>query len=150
MQIQFNKKDPFLRSFFKLQNCVSDDELIITLKESYKHAPALPQISIEKDTVTVNIPYQETRSKEQQGADEYLYTSTTFLAKNGLFEEAKNNIKILLNKNRAQSDLHRICGQIYFEEKEYEVAIKCFVEGLKYDPQNSGIRMMMGNVYLAE
>ncbi|MCX6159207.1 MAG: tetratricopeptide repeat protein [Ignavibacteriae bacterium] len=69
------------------------------------------------------------------------------LADQKRFAEAKNILKLLIEKNPTISDFHRVYGQIFEVEGNYETARDNIAEALRWDPNNNYALIMMGNIY---
>src|ERR1035437_4464322 len=141
MQI-IHKIDDFLFTIFPKLTRGGDNELIIhTLENYYTYGPYKPKVTIAKDWVTIEI---DTPTIISQEAD---YKKTVVLCEKGKYSEAKPILKNLIQKNPANSEYHRIMGQILSDEGDQEEAINCLIDALRWDPKNGYALIMMGNIF---
>jgi tetratricopeptide (TPR) repeat protein len=139
MQIK-HKIDDFLFELFSLK-----EKNIETLKEVlikyYTYGPFKPKISIIEDWITIEV---DTSTIISQEAD---YRKTVLLCEKGKYSEAKPILKKLIEKNPANSEYHRIMGQILSDEGAQEEAINCLIDALRWDSRNGWALIMMGNIF---
>ena len=141
MQI-IHKIDGFLFTIFPELTRGGDNELIIhTLENYYTYGPYKPKVTIAKDWVTIEI---DTPTIISQEAD---YKKTVALCEKGKYSEAKPILKKLIDKNPANSEYHRIMGQILSDEGDQEEAINCLIDSLRWDSKNGWALLMMGNIF---
>lgn len=96
---------------------------------------------IDKEWITIEI---DTESIISQEAD---YKKTVTLCEKGKYSEAKQLLKKLIENNPANSEYHRIMGQILSDEGDQDEAINCLIDSLKWDSKNSWALLMMGNIF---
>ncbi len=140
MQI-FHKIDDFLFTIFPELNGENDIRIIDILEKYYTFGPYKPMITIDQDWVTIKI---DTSAIISQEAD---YRKTVSLCEKGKYEEAKSILRKLIDKNPANSEYHRIMGQILSDEGDQEEAINSLIDSLKWDPKNGYALTMMGNIF---
>ena len=142
MQI-IHKIDNFLFTIFpKLITGGGDNSLIINELESYyTFGPFKPMVTINNSCVTITI---DTPTILSQQAD---YRKTVALCEKGKFAEAKPILEKLIKINPANSEYHRIMGQILSDEGDQEEAINCLIDSLRWDPKNGWALLMMGNIF---
>ena len=72
------------------------------------------------------------------------------LLRQGKFEDAKSRIQEELQQNPSRPEGYGLLGLVYTAEKKYTEALSAFQQGLKLDPKSTGIRIDMGNLYVAQ
>ena len=142
MQI-IHKIDDFLFTIFpKLKWGGGGNSVIITeLENYYTYGPFKPKVTVDNEWVTIQI---DTPTIISQEAD---YRKTVALCEKGKFAEAKPILKDLIQKNPANSEYHRIMGQILSDEGDQEEAINCLIDSLRWDSKNGWALLMMGNIF---
>ncbi len=75
------------------------------------------------------------------------YHKTVALCEKGKYPEAKQILENLIHKNPANSEYHRIMGQILSEEGDQDGAINCLIDALRWDSKNGWALLMMGNIF---
>ena len=75
------------------------------------------------------------------------YRKAISFCEKGDFAAAKPILESLIKKNPANSEYHRISGQILSEEGNQDEAINSLIDSLKWDPTNGYALVMMGNVF---
>ena len=142
MQI-IHKIDDFLFTIFpNLSMWGGGKNLIINeLENYYSFGPFKPLVKIEGDYVIIEIDTQIIISQESE------YRKIVTLCEKGNFTEAKPLLNNLLTKNPANSEYHRIMGQILSEEGDQEEAINCLIDSLRWDSKNGYALLMMGNIF---
>jgi hypothetical protein len=140
MQI-IHKLDDFLYTIFPELRGGGKSLLINTLEEYYTYGPYKPKVTIDEDWVTIEI---DTPTIISQEAD---YRKTVSLCEKGKYSEAKPILKKLIDKNPANSEYHRIMGQILSDEGNPEEAINFLIDALRWDSKNGYALLMMGNIF---
>ena len=115
--------------------------IINELENYYSFGPFKPLVKIEGDYVIIEIDTQIIISQESE------YRKIVTLCEKGNFTEAKPLLNNLLTKNPANSEYHRIMGQILSEEGDQEEAINCLIDSLRWDSKNGYALLMMGNIF---
>lgn len=132
--------DNFLFELFSLKE-KNIDALKEELIKYYTYGPFKPEISINDDLVAIEI---DTPTIVSQEAD---YRKTVALCEKGKYSEAKPILKKLIEINPANSEYHRIMGQILSDEGNQEEAINCLIDALRWDSLNGWALLMMGNIF---
>lgn len=140
MQI-IHKIDDFLFTIFPELKGGGNDQIISYLENFYSYGPFKPTVKIIDDYVQIEIDTIAIISQEED------YKKVIFLCEKGKFKEAKNILKILIEKNPSNSEFHRIMGQILSEEGDQDEAINCLIDSLRWDSKNSWALLMMGNIF---
>ena len=141
MQI-IHKIDDFLFTIFPKIKMGGGNSLIISeLKNYYTYGPFKPIVTIDNEWVTIQIDTPTIISQETD------YRKTVALCEKGKYTEAKPILKNLIDKNPANSEYHRIMGQILSDEGDQEEAINSLIDALKWDPKNGYALTMMGNIF---
>lgn len=140
MQI-IHKLDDFLLIIFPELMGGGNDLIISTLEKYYTYGPYKPKITIDNGWIKIEI---DTPAIISQEAD---YKKTVALCEKGKYSEAKPILKKLLEKNPANSEYHRIMGQILSDEGDQEEAINYLIDALRWDSRNGWALLMMGNIF---
>jgi len=141
MQI-IHKIDDFLFTIFpKLKMGGGNDVIINELENYYTYGPFKPKVTVDNEWVTIQIDTPTILSQEVD------YRKTVALCEKGKFAEAKPLLKNLIQKNPANSEYHRIMGQILSDEGDQEEAINCLIDSLRWDSKNGWALLMMGNIF---
>ena len=69
------------------------------------------------------------------------------LCEKGKYAEAKQLLKKLIEVNPANSEYHRIMGQILSDEGDQDEAINSLIDALRWDSKNAYALVMMGNIF---
>jgi len=137
-----HKIDDFLFIIFPKIKMGGGNLLIISeLENYYRYGPFKPIVTIDNEWVTIQI---DTSTIISQEAD---YRKTVALCEKGKYTEAKPILKNLIDKNPANSEYHRIMGQILSDEGDQEEAINCLIDALRWDSKNGWALLMMGNIF---
>jgi len=75
------------------------------------------------------------------------FKKTIAYCEKGNYAEAKPILVKLIKNNPANSEYHRIMGQILSDEGKQEEAINCLVDALRWDSKNGWALLMMGNIF---
>lgn len=141
MQI-IHKIDEFLYTIFPELVFGGGNEIIISsLEKYYTYGPYKPNVSIDNGWVKIDI---DTPAIISQEAD---YKKTVSLCEKGNYDEAKQILKKLIEKNPTNSEYHRIMGQILSDEGDQEEAINYLIDALRWDSKNGWALLMMGNIF---
>jgi Tfp pilus assembly protein PilF len=140
MQI-IHRIDEFLFTIFP--ELISGDLglIISTLGKYYSFGPYKPKVTIDEDWVTVTFDIPTIISQE---AD---FRKAVALCEKRKYEEAKPILRKLIEQNPANSEYHRIMGQILSDEGDQEEAINCLIDALRWDSKNAWAMLMMGNIF---
>ncbi|MGI8582304.1 MAG: tetratricopeptide repeat protein [Chitinophagaceae bacterium] len=137
-----HKLDDFLFTIFpELTRGGGNDLIIQTLENYYTYGPYRPKVSVDNDWVTIEI---DTPTIISQEAD---YKKTVALCEQGKYSAAKPILKKLIEKNPANSEYHRIMGQILSDEGDQEEAINCLIDALRWNSKNGYALLMIGNIF---
>ena len=139
MQI-IHKIDNFLYTIFPSVIQGDQQSLLNAIQNFYTYGPYKPKVKVENDFVLIEI---DTPAILAQDID---YQKVIAFCEKGQFADAKPILKILIDKNPAISEYHRIMGQILSEEGDQEEAINCLIEALRWDSKNGWALLMMGNI----
>ena len=143
MTIIFKIDDLLLDLFPRTKESNIDHNVLMDeLSDFYSVGPNRPKIDIEDDTVTVEIDTDLIETQEQD------YRKVVALCEKGQYTEAKKLLRSLLDKAPHVSEYHRILGQIYFDERNYDDALDRLIDALRWDPKNIHAYIIMGNVYI--
>ena len=140
MQI-LHKIDGFLFTIFPDLKDAPSSDIITAFENYYTHEGYKPKVTIEDDFVIIDIDTNHILSQE---AD---FRRVVSLCEQKRFEEAKPILKKLIDKNPANSEFHRIMGQVLSEEGDQEEAINCLIDALRWDSKNHWALLMMGNIF---
>ena len=140
MQI-IHKIDNFLFTIFPKIKKGDNNSLINALEGYYTYGPFKPKVNIAEGWVNIEI---DTPSIISQEAD---FKKTISLCEKGKYAEAKPILKKLIEKNPANSEYHRIMGQILSDEGDQEEAINSLIDALRWDSKNGWALLMMGNIF---
>lgn len=138
-----HKIDGFLNTIFPdIDMSIRDESFIINqLKQYYTYGAFIPKITINGEWAIIEI---DTPTILSQEAD---YRKTVSLCEKGKFVEAKIILKKLIEQNPANSEYHRIMGQILSDEGSQDDAIDCLIDALRWDSKNGYALVMMGNIF---
>lgn len=140
MQI-VHKINDFLYTIFPELENANEKEIITAIQKYYTYGPFVPQITIDKDIVTINV---DTETIQTQDGD---YNKTVALCEKGKFDEAKIILEKLIQKNPSNSEFHRILGQILSEQGDQDEAINALIDALRWNSSNGWGLLMMGNIF---
>lgn len=140
MQI-IHQLDNFLYTLFPDLVKGDNDSLIAKLTAYYTYGPYRPKVTISNDLVIIDIDTPAILSQESD------YHKAVSLCEKGRYTEAKPLLRSLIQKNPANSEYHRILGQILSDEGDQEEAIDCLVDALLWDSGNSYALVMLGNIF---
>ena len=140
MQIK-HKIDAFLFTIFPDLKEGSDDLIVSILEKYYTYGPYKPKVSINERIVTIDI---DTPSIIAQDTD---YRRVVAFCEKQKYLDAKLILNKLIEKNPANSEYHRIMGQILSDEGEQDEAINCLIDSLRWDSKNGWALLMMGNIF---
>lgn len=140
MQI-IHKIDDFLFTIFPQIKKGDNNSLVNALVDYYTYGPFKPKVNIAEGWVNIEI---DTPSIISQESD---FKKTVSLCEKGKYAEAKPILKKLIEKNPANSEYHRIMGQILSDEGDQEEAINCLIDALRWDSKNGWALLMMGNIF---
>jgi tetratricopeptide (TPR) repeat protein len=115
--------------------------IISELEKFYAYGPFKPKVTISEDVVIVDIDTPAIIDQEDD------YRKTVALCEKGRYTEAKPILNRLLEKNPANSEYHRIRGQILSDEGNQEEAINSLIDALRWDSKNSWALLMLGNIF---
>lgn len=141
MKIVHHINSFFFKIFPELEN-VEEEQMVSALKKYYSHGPFKPAITVNNDLVTIEI---DTDAIIEQEKD---YKKTVELCEKGKYDEAKPILEELLKRNPANSEYHRIMGQILSDEGKQDEALNHLIEAIRWDPQNHWALLMLGNIFL--
>ena len=116
MKIVHHINSFFFKIFPELEN-VEEEQMVSALKKYYSHGPFKPAITVNNDLVTIEI---DTDAIIEQEKD---YKKTVELCEKGKYDEAKPILEELLKRNPANSEYHRIMGQILSDEGKQDEEI---------------------------
>src|SRR5437016_2653335 len=66
----------------------------------------------------------------------------------GLLEQAKEKAQEELQRNPSSVECYNLLGIIFSGQKDYGNALKSFLQALKLDPNSTGTRNNLGNLYV--
>lgn len=142
MTIVLNLDDILLELFPEVKGAENPIEAIKeVLTEYYTYSIYKPEVSIDGDTVIINIPTQVIAQEKEQ------YDKAVALASRGKYRETKQILDTLIKQNPTNSEYYRIYGQILSDEGNQDEAINYLIDALRWDPRNGYALVMMGNVY---
>jgi tetratricopeptide (TPR) repeat protein len=72
------------------------------------------------------------------------------LLRQGKLEDAKSRILEELQQNPSRPEGYGLLGLVYTAEKKYTEALSAYQQGLELNPKSIGIRIDMGNLYVAQ
>lgn len=140
--MQFNHKiDNFLFTIFPHLKEADNETIISALIGYYTYGPYKPKVTINNDTVTIDV---DTPAILTQEAD---YKKVVSLCEKGRYNEAKPILRKLIEKNPSNSEYHRIMGQVLSDEGDQEEAINYLIDALRWDSKNGWALLMMGNIF---
>ncbi|MCP5513363.1 MAG: tetratricopeptide repeat protein [Leptospiraceae bacterium] len=139
MIIQFPNEDFLYRLFPVEKN--NREQLVEAIQSYFQKNSIEPKIEITDRFITI------TFDSESWGEDQKAYRQLVYLSEKGQFKQAKHLALQLIQKSPNVSEYHRILGQIYFEEGNHEDAINCFIDALRWDPENESALLLMGNLF---
>lgn len=119
----------------------SDDELLRAIRDYYAYGPHRPEVSLTAGWITVRIDVERIDASEKD------YRKVVQLAERQRYSEAKPLLRRLIERSPQVSEYHRILGQILFEEGDVPGAKDEFIDAIRWDPENQGALVMLGNVY---
>jgi Flp pilus assembly protein TadD len=136
-----HKIDDFLYTLFPSIKEGSREKLIEELEKYYVNGPFKPRIEIAKDQIQILIDTPAFPSQEHD------FKQAVMLCENRQYEDARSILNRLVQENPANSEYHRILGQIAADEGNQDQAVKHLTDALRWDPENGWALIMMGNVW---
>jgi tetratricopeptide (TPR) repeat protein len=133
--------DDFLYSLFPTVRTGDMVGLEAALREFYTVGNLLPEITIANGLVSIEIGLSPSNKED---AD---YKKVVQWCESGEFDQAEPLLKSLIAKNPTNSEYHRIMGQILEERGDYEQAINCLIDALRWDAKNGWALLLMGNIF---
>lgn len=140
MKIIFPKED-FLYTLFPELTNVNDDQIIKVLSDYYTYNQFTPAVTIHHDFIVVEIDINSIQRHEID------FNRVVSYCEKGNFKDAKPILTKLIAENPANSEYHRIMGQILSDEGDQDEAINCLIDALRWDPKNAWALLMMGNIF---
>jgi Tfp pilus assembly protein PilF len=131
----------FLFMIFPNLSLHDNESIIMELTKFFSTGGQIPKVTVENDRVTIVIDTNIFTEQQQAYNEVIAYCE----AKN--YTAAKPIISDLLVKNPANSEYHRILGQILSEEGNREEAINSLIDSLRWNPKNDWALLMMGNIF---
>ena len=116
------------------------DVLKEEIEKFYTVGPFKPAITIVHGILDITI---EGELIEQHNSR---YRKVLDLSDERRFEEAKEEITLLIKEAPHISEYHRVLGQILSEEGEQDDAINSLIDALRWDPKNHWALIMTGNI----
>ena len=138
-----HKIDKFLLELFpQYKNSNNDlnilkDELI----NYYSIGPYKPIVTVEDNLIIIQVDISTITDQEPA------YRKCISLCEKGKYEDAKLILKDLITRNPANSEYHRIMGQIISDEGDQDEAINYLIDALRWDSKNGWALLMMGNIF---
>ncbi len=136
-----HKIDDFLFIMFPDLVGGGNDQIISKLEKFYTYGPYKPKVSISDGWVTIEIDTPTILSQETD------YRKVVALCEKRKYSEAKKLLDDLIKKNPANSEYHRIYGQILSDEGAQDEAINSLIDALRWDSKNGWALLMMGNIF---
>jgi tetratricopeptide (TPR) repeat protein len=117
------------------------DEIKEFFIREYTIGPFTPKVTIDNNIVIINI--------DTESYDKYIneFNKATQLADLKKYEESKEILSKLINKNPTVSDFYRVYGQILECQGKIEEAKNYLIDSLKWNPNNKYALLMMGNIF---
>jgi len=140
MQI-IHKIDNFLYTIFPKVIQGDQQSLFNAIQDFYTYGPYKPKVTIDNDFVCIEI---DTPTILAQDID---YQKVISFCERSKYTDAKPILKKLIEMNPANSEYHRIMGQILSDEGDQEEAINCLIDALRWDSKNGWALLMMGNIF---
>ena len=78
------------------------------------------------------------------------FADAEVLLQQGKLEEAKSRLQEEIQQHPAKAEGYGLLGLVYTAEKNYADALSSFQQGLKINPNSTGIRNDLGNLYVLE
>ncbi|MFA5857586.1 MAG: tetratricopeptide repeat protein [Elusimicrobiota bacterium] len=143
--IIIHKLDNFLFELFpktKVMDGSNIDKLRKELISYYTFGPYKPKVEIDeiKNIVSISIDINLIATQKKD------FDTVISLCEKRRFRDAKPILMKLIETNPANSEYHRVLGQIYSDEGNSEEALNCLIDALKWDPKNCFALIMMGNI----
>ena len=139
--IILHRIDDFFFELFPRLKQASKDEIIAAIESYYSIGLEKPKVELKEDWLSIDIDINSMLAQESE------YKKAIAFCEKGRFGEAKPILKKLIDKSPANSEYHRIMGQITSEEGDQNEAINCLIDALKWDPKNGYALVMMGNIF---
>ena len=138
--IIIHKIDSLLEELFPgiSKDSLSHELIEEKLKSFFKIASAEPKISFEGEYIKIELN-QSFLKQEKEFNNAILY------CEQGNYSKAKPILLDLIKQNPANSECHRILGQIHFDEQDFELAMNYLIDALRWNPKNTSALIMMGN-----
>jgi len=139
MQI-IHKLDDFLYTIFPAVKNGDLQALTSAVQDYYTYGSFQPKVSIENDWLIIEIDAPAIIKQETD------YNKAVALCEKGRFADAKPLLESLIERNPANSEYHRILGQVYSEEGDQDKAIDTLIDSLRWDSKNAWALLLMGNI----
>lgn len=132
----------FLELFPRVVKLAGDRNLLAEeAAEYFRVGPYKPKVWIEGDLLFVEADLPKINSEKKD------IDKVTELCEKRRYALAKPILEKLIRKNPGVSEYHRVYGQIFFDEKEFDKSADCLLDALRWDPRNYNALIMMGNIF---
>jgi tetratricopeptide (TPR) repeat protein len=133
--------DDFLFELFEVEN--KDVEQLKSKVESFYSLDGnKPNLIIEKNILKIGINISQNPNQKRQN-----HKVLVDLCESGKLIEAKDLAIKLLDKYPAESEFHRILGQVCSDLGNQDEAIDSLIYALKWNPKNEYALLMLGNIF---
>ena len=85
--------------------------------------------------------------KSPESTNKRKFQKAVRLCEQGNYRAAKPILAELIQEVPHDDELHRIMGQIHFEEGEHDTAIDYLIDALRWNPKNTSALILMGNLF---
>ncbi|MDP2188808.1 MAG: tetratricopeptide repeat protein [Sphingobacteriaceae bacterium] len=133
--------DDFLYSLFPTVRQGDLAGLEDALRAFYSVGDQVPEVTIKDGLVTIDIHVSATKKEDVN------FKKVVQWCEKGEFDKAEPLLQKLLADNPTNSEYHRIMGQILEEKGEYDQAINCLIDALRWDAKNGWALLLMGNIF---
>lgn len=133
--------DDFFFELFPAAKGKSDTEIVDEIRKYYALVGFQPGVSLKEGFVVVEMDAGFDQKEEGD------FNRAVSLCEAGKFSDAKPILLQLIGKNPANSEYHRILGQVYSEQGDQDEAINSLIDALRWNPKNGWALLLMGNIF---
>lgn len=131
----------FLFDLFSVENN-NIEGLKREVEAFYTFRNIIPVLRIKNNVIKIEIPISNSTSQKRQNHKKLIE-----LCDSGMLKEAKVFANELIKKYPAESEFHRILGQVNSDLGNQEEAISSLISALKWNSKNVYALLMLGNVF---
>lgn len=135
-------KDSLLPLLFPgLPASAEEQDILRALRKQYTIGDYTPGIQIKSQQVVIDFDESKAQAAKET------HKRIIVLSEKGQYAKARQLLEPIIQKGAINSDLHRIYGQILYDEGQPDAAMDSFIEALRWNPENNAALIIVGNLY---